>query len=106
MKISSLKRNQLLYSVESYRMGNTTMRTCGVYLVRILDVADDFVVASWSGNRPKKYYDIPSSWRVSKPYMVNTGFGTRKATRSEIKNLRWSEGLCSFVPEKKSGEQE
>jgi hypothetical protein len=75
-----------LYDVHSYRMGNTTMRSVGVWNVHVLEVNEDrTILASWNGNKAAKMYE--ADWkklRLKKPELVPCGFGRyRLKTRSE-----------------------
>lgn len=107
MKISDLKPGQILYDVHSFRVGNTTMRSLGVWLVKITEVWINEVCtaiefkASWNGNTPDRYFTVPSSWKAKKPHIVRGEFGIqRKATREEIKTgeLRESADMILVIP--------
>ena len=68
--ISKLNVGQILYSVESQRMGNTTMRRKAVFDVRVVEIAPDkrSIRASWNGNPPRIYRENEvGKLRVSKP---------------------------------------
>lgn len=68
--INRLKPGQIVFSIESYKMGNTNIRCKGLWEVRIVEVnlQNNFVIASWNGNPPKKFLlrDI-KKWRVKRP---------------------------------------
>lgn len=91
MKIEKLSPGMVVYDVHSYRMGNTTMRSMGVWRVRIasVDLDKQTCIASWNGNEPKKFWhrDI-SKWRKEEPVMITGAFGKQRlATREEKKAL-------------------
>lgn len=52
IKWETVKAGDRLYDVHSYRMGNTTMRSVGVWDVRIVQVSHDagWARVSWNGN--------------------------------------------------------
>ena len=90
MKIEHLKSGQTVYHVGRYKMGNTTMRTVGVWDVVIVSVDETkgAVMARWNGNQAQKYYrNSWSKWRKERPYLVKDGLGHRLATREEIKAI-------------------
>ena len=68
--INRLKPGQIVFSIESYKMGNTNIRCKGLWEVRIVEVnlERNFVIASWNGNTPRKFLpqDI-KKWRVNEP---------------------------------------
>jgi hypothetical protein len=90
VKIEQLAPGQIVYDVHSHRMGNTTLRSWGVWRIRIHAIAEDksFVEASWNGNRVEKYYprDV-ERWKKNEPRLVSTGMmgQQRRMTRAEIK---------------------
>lgn len=91
-KIEKLKAGDIVYDVGRTKMGNTTMRTVGVWHVYIkeVDLEARAVKASWNGNAPKTFYrrDI-ARWRVNKPVLIDDyGLGKRLATREELKALK------------------
>lgn len=91
MKIENLSAGQIVYDVGTTRMGNTSMRTVSVWLVRIeaVDVEAGVVVASWNGNKARSYYkEAWSRWRKNKPVLVKSGLGHRLATRAEIAAMK------------------
>lgn len=84
MKIEQLKPGMVVYDVHSYRMGNTTVRSMGCWAVKILEVHERKVVASWNGNQPQTFYGPRFKWRAKKPEMVRNSFGAcRLKTRAE-----------------------
>lgn len=87
--ISKLKPGQTVWDVQRGKMGHTTVSTIRVYAVRIIEVGDNFVIASWNSNQPQKYYDV-AKWKVNKPITIPTwnGMGARLATREEIKAMK------------------
>jgi hypothetical protein len=79
-----LKDGMTVYDCHSYHAGNTTMRTYGIWNVRIISVTEKFVLASWNGNQPQKYYGYKFSWYLQKPFLVRNAMGFyRKATKEE-----------------------
>lgn len=91
-QIDALVAGQVLYDVHSYRMGNTTMRSLGVWEVEVVSVerreSDGFVTGAtcrWNGNPPRRYarYDL-RKWCVTEPQLVKGFMGaTRRMTREE-----------------------
>lgn len=66
--INRLKPGQVVFSIESYKMGNTNVRCRGLYEVRVVEIGDGFVIASWNGNAPQKFYETDiKKWRVKRP---------------------------------------
>jgi hypothetical protein len=87
--ISKLKPGDVLYDVHSHKMGNTTMTTMGCWTVRVIEVHEDHIVASWNGNTAHRMYEHNvKRLRVNKPVFVKSGFGKRLATRAEIKAMK------------------
>lgn len=91
MKIEKLQPGQVVYSVECRNMGNTKMKTTSVFKVQIVEIdpLKQWVMASWNGNTPRKYYNrIISKWREKKPVMISSPMGSQRlATREEIKAM-------------------
>lgn len=66
--IGKLKPGQTVWSVESRRMGNTMMREKAIFAVRIIEVHEQSVIASWNGNKPGTFgLKSIQKWRVNKP---------------------------------------
>ena len=87
MKISDLKPNMIVYDCHSYKMGNTNMKTLGIWPVKIIEVHKDHAIVSWNGNYSTKY-DIKriKALKKEKPYLVHTITGRcRRETREERK---------------------
>jgi hypothetical protein len=59
MKFEKIQPEQVLYDVHSYRMGNTTLRSVGVWPVRILsvDASKRTAIVSWNGNPPALMFE-------------------------------------------------
>jgi hypothetical protein len=57
-QIKNLTIGQKLWDKHKYKMGNTTMRTWGVWdvIVKEIDPQHRFIIASWNGNPPRKMY--------------------------------------------------
>ena len=85
MKLESLKPGMIVYDVQRYRMGSTTLSSVCVYDVEIIsvDTANNTAVASWNGNKPSMYYRRQvARWRKSKPRLIRTGmFGQMRIAR-------------------------
>jgi hypothetical protein len=76
MTFDKLKPGMVVYDVHSYRMGNTTLRSVGVWQVQIVsvDAETQTVIASWNHNTPEKYRRRTwEKWRLKEPKLVNTG---------------------------------
>jgi hypothetical protein len=87
--LSRIKPGDILYDVHSHKMGNTTASTMGVWTVRVIEVHENHIVASWNGNSPEKMFEgRVSKLRVSKPVFVKSGWGKRLATRAELKAMK------------------
>lgn len=89
MKIEKLTPGMTVYDAHTYKMGNTTMRTMGVWNVTIkeVDLQKRLVRASWNGN-PALWYNerTASKWRKERPMMMKSVCGTQRiATRAERK---------------------
>lgn len=92
MKIENLTVGQTVWSVMRYGMGNTTVRTTGIYRVVIkeIDLERGRVLASWNNNAPEWFYGSRiGAWKKNKPIMIEGAFGQhRLATREEIKQIK------------------
>ena len=88
LKINKLQPGAVVYDVQSQRMGNTTLRSVGVWPVQIVsvDVEAGTVMAKWNGNPERKFREHQwSKWRAEKPTLVKTGLGAyRLAKRDEV----------------------
>jgi ribosomal protein L3 len=93
-KIEKLTPGQVLWSVESGRMGNTTITTKNLYSVQVVevDLEKRRVFASWNHNPPRWRYNV-SKLRVKKPVMVRGLTGReRLATRAELAAMKAKKG--------------
>ncbi|MBK3780023.1 hypothetical protein G3A43_07120 [Paraburkholderia aspalathi] len=82
--IANLKPGQVLFTVRRHQMGNTNIRTLAVHTVKVIEVHEDHVVASWNGNAQRKYYaGQVAKWKVKAPVLVKSGYSSRLATRAE-----------------------
>ena len=83
--IANLTPGQVLFTVRRHKMGNTTISTVAVHTVKVLEVHEDYVLATWNGNTPRKYRSAQvSKWKVKAPVLVSGGFGQKRlATRAE-----------------------
>lgn len=92
MKFEKIQPGMVLYDVHSYKMGNTTRSSVGVWEVRVISVDQETRTAmvNWNGNAPKKYREKQlSKLRDKKPVLIRGAFGNyRRATREEIKAMK------------------
>lgn len=88
MKFEKLKPGMVVYDVHSHGMGNTTMRTLGVWDVRIISVdpVSRSCLASWNGNPAGQHFEYAiKKWKERRPYLVRTAMGNyRRPTREEL----------------------
>lgn len=65
---STVKAGDTLYDCHRYRMGNTSMTAMGTWNVKVTEVQERGVIASWNGN-PAKFFGwrTVEKWRRSKP---------------------------------------
>ena len=79
IKTSDLKVGDVLHDVHSHKMGNTTMRAEGHWLVRVVEVADDgsWAMLSWNGNRPCRYTGTVPHYKRWPKEWIRSGFGGR-----------------------------
>lgn len=89
MKIESLKVGTIAYTITKTKAGNTNLKTTIVHSVVVTEIHEKYVMASWNGNKPKKFYESSiSKWKKNEPVLVSNGFGTyRLATKEEKKTL-------------------
>jgi hypothetical protein len=74
--LSKLKAGQIVYSVERQQMGNTSARRNALYEVRIVEIRDGYVIASWNGNPPRSFNAKSiAKWKVKKPAPKGEIFG-------------------------------
>jgi hypothetical protein len=90
MKIEKLQPGMTVYSVERRQMGNVKgMSSVAIYSVKILEVnlEQHWVMVSWNGNRPTRYYERQySKLREKSPELVRSPMGRcRLMTREEKK---------------------
>jgi len=73
-----LKVGQVLYTVTSQNMGNTTMHTKVVHTMKVMEI-NTFkrtVFASWNGNLPRWHHERHVlAWRVKGPKLRRTAYG-------------------------------
>lgn len=82
--LSRLKPGQAVYSVESQRMGNTTMRGQAIFRVVIKEVVADGVIASWNGNPARMFgLNAVKRWKVNKPERKPNIFERARLARKE-----------------------
>ncbi|MBN1085580.1 hypothetical protein JNO12_12590 [Erwinia aphidicola] len=89
MKLTSLKPGMVVYDVQRHRMGNTTVITHSVYKVRVIEVHDNHIIASWNNNAPKKIFESGvARLKKNEPIMIRSRMGySRPATRAEKEAL-------------------
>jgi hypothetical protein len=93
-KIEKLVPGQVLWSVESGRMGNTMARTNSVFVVRVVevDMENKRALCSWNGNPARWRYNV-SNLRTKEPVMIRGAIGTsRLATRAELAEMKAKKG--------------
>lgn len=80
MTFDKIKPGMTLYDVHKYTMGNTSLRSIGVWPVSVITVHEDrTIIASWNGNKPTRMYERQwSKYRLKKPELVRGNFGTTK----------------------------
>jgi len=103
MRIDQLQPGQRVYNVIRRRMGNTTLRDTAVFsiVVKEIDPAGRWVLASWNSNPPEKFHATQvSKWKKDKPVTVAIGFGaSRLATREELKLIKAQKEIDAVQPE-------
>lgn len=89
-KLEKLKPGDVLYDVHSRQMGNTTLRTIGVWQVKVIEVHENHALVSWNTNPPQKWYRRQiEKLKTKKPVLVCTSMGAyRRATREELKAMK------------------
>ncbi len=93
MKFEKLQPEMTVYDVDTYTMGNTRMKSVGVWSVRVVSIDADSrsVMASWNSNPAKRFYaHSVKKWREKRPVLVSVGFGYRLQTREEAKAAKSS----------------
>lgn len=89
MKFEKIKAGDTLYDVHSYRMGNTTMRSVGVWDVYVVSInqAEGYALAKWNGN-PAQRWDRRrlEKLRAKKPRLVTTFAGGQRLARRDEKS--------------------
>lgn len=88
--IKKLKPGQVLWSVESGRMGNTMCLTKSLFTVVVKEVHIDkgYIVASWNGNPARPMYRV-KNLRTTEPLMITSVIGSQRlATRAEIAAMK------------------
>lgn len=68
VSFTAVKVGDVLYQRKRVKQGNTTLTKVIYYTVRITEVHNDYVMASWNGNAPERFYDgAVSKMSRSKP---------------------------------------
>lgn len=88
ISIRKLKPGMTVWHCLRHKAGNTTMYTYSNYKVRIMQVNEKSVVASWNGNEPRKYVGQKFGWFDKEPVLVKSGWVNRKATKAEIAAMK------------------
>lgn len=86
MKLEKMKPGMVVYDCHSYKMGNTNMRSLGIWTVKIISVNLEkrTVNASWNHNGEKTYYQGDyKKWTEKKPTLIKEGLRWRKMTKEE-----------------------
>ena len=76
--INKISPGQILYSVEKTTMGNTKMTRNACFPVKVIEIGDDktWVLASWNGNTPRKFFlSSVKKWKANKPKPKTETFG-------------------------------
>ena len=84
IKFEKVKAGDILYDVHSYRMGNTTMRSMGVWSVTVFSVDYERrqAVVSWNGNPNQVWYaGMIEKLRAKEPEMESYGLGQKRIKR-------------------------
>lgn len=81
MKLEKLQPGMTVYDVHPYRMGNTSLRSIGVWAVSIIEVDTQTrsVIASWNGNKPTRMWE--REWkklRLKEPELERDVMGRMK----------------------------
>jgi hypothetical protein len=75
---NSVRVGDTLHDVHTYKMGNTTIRAEGHWMIHVTAVADDgsWADASWNGNASKRYVGcFPKGWKTSPKEWIRQGLG-------------------------------
>lgn len=86
-KFDCFSPGMVVYDAHMYTMGNTCMRTLGVWSVQIKEVDREkrTILASWNGNTAKTMHE--REWkklRLKPPMIIEGRFTRRLATKQEI----------------------
>lgn len=92
IKYEKIKVGQVLYDVHSHRMGNTVMRTLGIWTVQVMELYPEerAALVSWNGNPPSKWRSMQLERLFANKPLTKTLITGRvvKLTREEIKTLK------------------
>lgn len=91
MKFDKLEVGMTLYDVGTYRMGNTTMRSVGVWTVYVkeIDTENRRALVSWNGNGYQWYGESAiGKLKEKEPILIRAGFGMRRPTREELAEIK------------------
>ena len=81
MKFEKIKEGERYYDVHSYRMGNTTLRSVGVWDVKIISIDAErrTAIVSWNGNGPETWHEWElKKLRTKRPELVEGFFGSKR----------------------------
>lgn len=91
MKFEKITAGMTLYDVHSHRMGNTKMKTIGVWSVNVIEVDAENRKArcSWNGNQATWLYESSlAKLKGVKPILVSTAMGgKRRPTLKERQDI-------------------
>lgn len=91
MKFDKLEAGMTLYDVGTYRMGNTSMRSVGVWPVYVkeIDVEKRRALVSWNSNGYQWYGERAiEKLKAKEPILIRTGLGMRRPTREELAEIK------------------
>jgi len=69
--LSKLKQGQVIYDKHKYKAGNTSLKKWGVWEVEVIEVHEDHIIASWNGNKARKFYEAEIKKLLVKKPIVN-----------------------------------
>ncbi len=87
MKFEKIEAGMVLYDVHSYKMGNTTIRSIGVWKVDVISVDKERKSARvrWNSNKEQTYFRAElERLKAKPPVLVRNSFGAyRRQTKEE-----------------------
>ncbi len=100
MKFESLKENTIVYDCHSYKMGNTKMRTLGIWTIKVISIDKEkrIVMAAWNGNAPRTYgAESVKKWLRDKPQLMRTVMGGYRRMTKDEKAAAKKAGITSPI---------